>query len=121
MGIVTGLYLLPFGIQAVFTFGRNDNLLSALMIVTLAFSMLPLSVIAAWRPRIAAIGILSSVGLFLTCSVCSTMIQLAKGPLELNLIPFASFVLPSAIVGGLLLRATPPAKLERDKKNGSML
>jgi len=69
LGIVAGSLLLSRGLRGLFSFGINDNLFTFTGLLTSGFSLIPLSLVGIFRPRLAGKLIFTSVVLFLGSSL----------------------------------------------------
>ncbi len=102
IGILSGLALVPFWFQAFFTLGANDNLFSVVLVLAFA-SVLPLHIVAIWRPRPVAKILLMFSAAYLLWVLFESLrtLRLSVVP-DLNWPIIGFFLCPCAMTSALL-------------------
>ncbi len=102
-GLVLGVVLFESGLRGLFVLNSNDTLLDIIALLAGTLTLLPLSILAIFRPRTAAYGVLAALALFLV-----GIFRLPSGVAEnrkVNLLGLGLVILVPSALAGLLLWA----------------
>lgn len=112
IGISVGVLLFGFGMRGLFSVGVNDTWLTVTAGISGTFTLLPLSVLGMFRPRLASYGVMGSWLVFLMSffgSVHPGQMEFSASGVVWLLLCF--FMLPSAIAGLLFYASGRDATL----------
>ena len=107
MGSILGTVLFFRGCRALFVMSGNEDLLTISTVMASAFTLLPLSILGRWKPRIAAYAIMVSSAWVLIGTISrSGPVGIASSTSSEWVKFLLFFVLPQMIVAGLLFHAS---------------